>query len=123
MKISIQSTDDALIVALTGILDAWNVLEIGTELKRSIESSTTCVIIDLSNLDEISSTGINILLGCHEWLRDHGRNLVLAGAKGGVAESLRIRRISEQVCMLGRVDDAQNMVSPTLEISMRSKND
>lgn len=118
MKISTYTSDDTLVVALNGVLDTWNLLSIGTELKHTIETSTLDVILDLSAVVEIDSTGIDVLLAFIAWLDAHDRQFVLAAAKGAVAATLRQRHIHELVYMMTSVEDALNMVCPTMEFDL-----
>ena len=118
MKISAYTSDDSLVVALTGVLDTWELLSIGGELKRLIETSTLDVILDLSALTEIDSSGINVLLAFQAWLFARDRSFVLAAAKGAVATSLRRRQVQDQIPIMSSVDDALNMVCPTMELPL-----
>ena len=115
MKISTSISDDTLVVALAGTLDTLSLLSIGTELKQVIEASDLDVILELSALDAIDDTGINVVLALHAWLDERDRDFVLAAPKGPVVAVLRRRQVDKQISVMKSVDDALNMVCPTME--------
>ena len=71
------------------------------------------VILDLSQLDHIDSTGIGIVVACSGKLRQSGGELRLAGARGLVAEVLKLTNVNSIVSMFDTADAAaQNFSRP-----------
>lgn len=105
---------DIVVLQLAGRLtlgrDAQHVEWQVADLVKSAEKK---VILDLSQLDHIDSTGIGIVVACSGKLRQSGGELRLAGAKGLVAEVLKLTNVSAIVSMFDNADAAaQNFSRP-----------
>ena len=63
-------------------------------------------VVDLSNLDHITSAGIRMLVLQQRRLAQQGRRLVVAGLAGPVRETMEISRIGELIDCNETVDGA-----------------
>jgi anti-sigma B factor antagonist len=73
---------DAVHVSLTGELDLSNVLHAEEEIRR-VEERKSLLVLDLSALRFIDSTGLRLIVSAHQRARLHGRALKIV--QGGAA--------------------------------------
>lgn len=72
MKIEKNLNEKNLVVALEGRLDTTTAPQLEEELKNSL-AGVTDLIIDLSNLEYISSAGLRVLLSAFKTMRNKGK--------------------------------------------------
>jgi anti-anti-sigma factor len=87
----VELRDDAgvAVVLLTGEFDLAVQDQVAAAIAVALQRAPT-VVVDLSDLWFIDSSGLNILLRGRTAARDAGRRLVLRGASGAVAQTLAI---------------------------------
>ena len=71
MKITKQQNGNTLTLALEGRLDTVTAPELEEELKASIPGADS-LVLDLSNLEYISSAGLRVLLSAHKAMMSKG---------------------------------------------------
>jgi anti-sigma B factor antagonist len=76
---------DATIVAPEGDLDIATARDFRAELFRAAESTPGPVIVDLSNVDFIDSTGLGAVIETHERLRREQRVVAVVAPAGSSA--------------------------------------
>lgn len=120
MKISDSKRDEVLVIGFEGSLTAWDLLEVGPQLRSLIASAASVVVFDLSGVNDVDAGGMSLLRTVHSQLGERGLNLILAGAKGAAADALREEKMSMQISMATTVDQAVTMAAPTVEIDPSS---
>jgi anti-sigma B factor antagonist len=103
--LDVQSEDrDGLVyVALRGELDLSTVGKVQDELSRVEASSPPVVVLDLSKLTFLDSTGLRCLVTADERARGAGRRVVIVRGPEAVQRVFSITRLEERLEM---VDDA-----------------
>ena len=90
MNITINEQEGKLVAVLEGDLD--NVAS--TQAERNLAPVFDCtdkdVMIDCTNLNYISSSGLRILLNIYKHTRTNGHNAILKGLKDDVKEVFQI---------------------------------
>ena len=81
LRIDESHSGNATIVSLEGRMDASSSPSAEAVLFRLIQSGTRQIVVDMSQLDYISSAGLRVMLASLKKLRDDGGRLVLAGLK------------------------------------------
>ena len=71
MKITKQQNGNSLTIALEGRLDTVTAPELEEELKASLPGADS-LVLDLSNLEYISSAGLRVLLASHKTMAGKG---------------------------------------------------
>jgi len=89
----VMHLDGATVVHLCGELDLANSPRCRHALLDVLESSAGRVIVDLSELQLVDSTGIAALLAARRVADDRGRDLVLRDPQPSVARVLRIMQL------------------------------
>jgi anti-sigma B factor antagonist len=103
--LDVQSEDrNGLVhVALKGELDLSTVGKVQDELSRVESSSPPVVVLDLSKLTFLDSTGLRCLVTADERAREAGRRVVIVRGPEAVQRVFSITRLEERLEM---VDDA-----------------
>jgi anti-anti-sigma factor len=103
--LDVQSEDrNGLVhVALRGELDLSTVGKVQDELRRVEASSPRVVVLDLSKLTFLDSTGLRCLVTADERARDQGRRVVIVRGPEAVQRVFSITRLEDR---LEIVDDA-----------------
>src|ERR671914_663205 len=90
-------------VALAGELDLSTVAKVQDELRRVEADSPPTVVVDLSKLTFLDSTGLRCIITADERAREEGRRVVVVRGPDPVQRVFTITRLEERLEM---VDDA-----------------
>ena len=93
-------------VALEGELDLSTVAKVQEELRRVEASAPATVVVDLSKLSFLDSTGLRCIVTADERARDEGRRIVIVRGPDAVQRVFAITRLEERLEM---VDDATSI--------------
>jgi anti-anti-sigma factor len=88
---------DAIHVTLLGELDISTASRLEDDLRRVEASSPKLLLLDLSKLDFMDSTGLRLLIGADARAREQGRRLVLIRGNEMVQRVLRVTRLDERL--------------------------
>lgn len=83
-----------------------NSQELEWELDEVIKTEPVRVIIDLSNVAHVDSTGVGILVMCAGKVNERGGKIRIAGAMGTVEHTLKLCKLSDIVPLCASVHDA-----------------
>ena len=86
-----------LVVVLEGEFDALAVAELRPELEQIQQEHVGNVVVDLSEVSFIDSSGIGALVFLYKRLVERGSNLALLGVNGQPLELLRMLRIDRVI--------------------------
>ena len=103
LDIETGDKDGVVHVALRGELDLSSVNKVQEELRRVEADAPAVVVLDLSKLTFLDSTGLRCLVTADQRARDDGRRVVLVRGPDPVQRVFSITRLEERLEM---VDDA-----------------
>lgn len=103
LEVATDDRDGPVHVALSGELDLSTVGMVQEELRRVESSSPALLVLDLSKLTFLDSTGLRCLVSADQRAREEGRRLVLVRGPERVQRVFAITRLEERLEM---VDDA-----------------
>src|SRR3954451_6395122 len=106
--VTISERGTAVQVALEGELDIGTAPRLEDDLRRVEADGPELLVIDLSGLEFMDSTGLRLLINADMRARDAGRRLVLGRANEMVQRVLRLTRLDER---LEIVDDPSALAS------------
>ncbi|MEI8354740.1 MAG: STAS domain-containing protein [Deltaproteobacteria bacterium] len=86
MDIQIKKEINAVVVTITGRLDAVTAPEYEKRLNELIAAEELCFVLDFEQLDYISSAGLRALLAAAKRLKGKGGQLRFANVRGTVKE-------------------------------------
>jgi anti-sigma B factor antagonist len=103
LEIKTEDRNGLVHVALVGELDLSTVAKVQDELRRVEAGAPATVVVDLSKLTFLDSTGLRCIVTADERARDQGRRVVIVRGPDPVQRVFTITRLEERLEM---VDDA-----------------
>jgi anti-sigma B factor antagonist len=103
----------ACVVSVSGELDLAGAPELQSALSGVLEvpENRGRVIVDLTALEFIDSTGLGVVVGAATQAKDLDGNLVVVAAEGRVTSLLRLTRLDEVLAVVPDLTAAQAAVS------------
>jgi anti-sigma B factor antagonist len=95
--VTITEQGDAVRVALSGELDISSAPRLQDDLARVEADGPATIVLDLSGLAFMDSTGLRLLIGADARAREAGRRLVLIQGNEMVQRVLRVTRLDERL--------------------------
>ncbi len=96
MSLQIQTTrvePDVVVVQLSGSITSRSENIVEPLIKDLLDQNEKKLIFDLTGVEDIDSTGANIIIQCYLTARKAGGGLRLAGARAKVARLFKITRL------------------------------
>lgn len=106
MHVYEQRRADTLILQPTGRLDSLTSQDLQTELSQRIGSGDTAILLDLKDLEYISSAGLRVLLLAGKELKAKNGQLSLCALKENVREVFEISGFISLFPVHSSVDEA-----------------
>ena len=106
LEVDSEERDGLVQVSLRGELDLSTVGKVDDELQRWEGAATGIVLLDLSKLTFLDSTGLRCVVRADERAREDGRRLVVVKGPEAVQRVFEITRLEER---LELVDDASSI--------------
>jgi anti-anti-sigma factor len=106
LDVRTEDRDGLVRLALVGELDLSTVAKVQEELRRIEASSPATVVVDLSKLTFLDSTGLRCIVTADERAREAGRRMVIVRGPDAVQRVFAITRLEERLEM---VDDAASI--------------
>jgi anti-anti-sigma factor len=106
MEILKRKEKNALVISLKGRLDAVTTPLLEEDLKEVMAGEERFLVLDLGDLNYISSTGLRTILAVTKSLRAKQGRLLLASLKGVVREVFEISGFSSFIPIFETVDEA-----------------
>jgi len=110
MEISKRREKDVLVISLKGRLDAVTSPVLEKELADLMAGGERFLVMDLGDLDYISSAGLRSILVAVKRLKEKQGKLLLASLKGVVREAFEISGFSTIIPIFESVDSALSSV-------------
>lgn len=99
MKIEKQVKENNLILNLSGRLDTQTYSELQKEV-NDIQNNITKVMVNMQNLDYVSSSGLRVLLSATKLMKARGGSLEVANANADIQEVFKITGFDKILCIL-----------------------
>ena len=103
LEVRTEDRDGLVHVALMGELDLSTVAKVQEELRKVEAGSPPTLVMDLSKLTFLDSTGLRCIITADERAREAGRRMVIVRGPDPVQRVFAITRLEERLEM---VDDA-----------------
>jgi anti-sigma B factor antagonist len=107
--IVVPRTDHITHVKLVGRLDMLAMKTVDVRFHGETAARDQSTIVDLSQLEFITSLGIGMLFGCAKSLRRKNRTMVLLGCTGFVDSALRTVGVHEVIPLASTMEEALGM--------------
>ena len=106
MNVTTRDIDGTSVVRVRGRLDTATAPSLETTCSELIAAGAERIVIDLNELEYLSSAGIRVVLAAAKQLQADGRMLKVCGAQGIVLETLQLSGIPEIIPVCSTLDDA-----------------
>jgi anti-sigma B factor antagonist len=106
LEVTTQDSGEQVTVSLKGELDLSSVGKVQAELQRVEAEGPSLLILDLSSLTFLDSTGLRAVVTADERARENGRRFVIVRGPDAVQRVFSITRLEER---LEIVDDASSV--------------
>ena len=107
-----DQTDEAVVVRLHGELDMETAPLLGEQLTKVLECTPAAVVLDVSDLTFVDSTGIRVLVAAFRRGQMQGSPFRLRSPTRSVAKALRLTGTDQMVVIEDPVDTARPGPSP-----------
>jgi anti-sigma B factor antagonist len=111
MEIHVNEHTPVNVVAITGSLDALTSADFSSFMSGQIERGKSQLIVDLSQVDYMSSSGLRAILAALKEARQLGGDLRLAAAQAGVEKILKLSGFMSILKFYPTVDEALSSFS------------
>jgi anti-sigma B factor antagonist len=112
MNFSIEHQDEIVIFTVKQeAIDSEDAADMKAELLILCQPDITALIIDMTNVGRIDSSGLGALLLAHRQIKDHEIPIILVGVGGIVKTLLRISRIDSLFGYFDTVDEAIRQIA------------
>ena len=106
MEITQKQLDGIVMLSLAGRLDAVTSADADREFSSALDSGKDRLLINLAQLEYISSAGLRVLLVVAKRIQQRGGKISLNGLTAGVKEVFEISGFSSIFKIFDRQDDA-----------------
>jgi anti-sigma B factor antagonist len=106
LEVTTQDSGEQVTVSLKGELDLSSVGKVQAELQRVEAEGPSLLILDLSSLTFLDSTGLRAVVTADERARENGRRFVIVRGPDAVQRVFSITRLEDR---LEIVDDASSV--------------
>jgi anti-sigma B factor antagonist len=103
LDVNTEDRDGHVHMALVGELDLSSVAKVQEALRRVEAAAPPTLVVDLSKLSFLDSTGLRCIVTADERARDEGRRVIIVRGPDAVQRVFAITRLEERLEM---VDDA-----------------
>lgn len=106
MDISTSEVDGATVVAVSGELDVFTAPDLETTLEGLIDSGQAHIVIDLSAVEFLDSTGLGVMVKALKWAREAGGGLRVVATSERIVKVFRITGLDEVMALSDSVKEA-----------------
>ena len=108
MDVSVTSrvSGDRTVVDVTGEIDVYTAPALREELASLIDSEHTNLVVDLTGVSFMDSTGLGVLVGALKKVRTHGGDLQLVIDQEKILKVFRITALTQVFTIHARLDEA-----------------
>jgi anti-anti-sigma factor len=106
MNITLFEKPSAAVIQITGSVDALTSDEAQTFFDSQISGTRKCLVVDLSQVDYLSSAGLRVLISALKSTRQRGGDLYLAGLQDSVRQVLALAGFTSIFKIFPTVEEA-----------------
>ena len=106
LRVSVTGGDSYTVVALAGESDVYTSDQLRGALESEAAKGVALLIVDLSGLEFMDSTGVHVLLDIRVMMKERGGKLALAQPQSTVARVLNLVGADQLIPVYGTVEEA-----------------
>lgn len=104
MDITTTENGSATVVAVTGELDVSTAPELEERLQQLIDGGSADLVVDLSAIDFLDSTGLGVMVKALKWAREAGGGLRVVATEERITKVFTITGLDEVMRLSDSVD-------------------
>ena len=105
LEVDTQEQEGSVHLALTGELDLSTVEQVEEELRKIEDGGAQTVVLDLTSLSFLDSTGLRTIVTADQRARKSGRRLAIVKGPDTVHRVFTITRLDERLDIVEAADD------------------
>ncbi|MCX6376744.1 MAG: STAS domain-containing protein [Armatimonadetes bacterium] len=113
IQVVLQDVSDIPVVKVTGEIDAYTAPEFKSALGKAILFGAEHIIVDLTDVSYMDSSGFGCLLSATKRVRPRGGTINLVGCSEAIERMLKITSLDTIFGMFPTVDAAVETLSPS----------
>ncbi len=90
MRTEVIHENDITIISVSGSADALTAAELANTIEKEINAGNINLVVDLTDLEFMSSAGLRTLLGAVKQARSNGGDLRIASSRPGIDKVLKM---------------------------------
>ncbi len=107
LRVSVTNGDSYTVIALAGESDVYTYDQLRGALESEAAKGVSLLIVDLSGLEFMDSTGVQVLLDIRVMMSNRGGKLALASPQNTVARVLNLVGADQLIPVYASVEEAQ----------------
>lgn len=108
LEIEVAKEGDTAVIRLHGELDLASAPAFTAQFEEIGAQETTVVVIDLTELEFMDSTGLRSILMAHERCGESGQQFAVIPGENQVARLLEIARVQEHLNLIASLADIES---------------
>ncbi|EXG79306.1 anti-anti-sigma regulatory factor, SpoIIAA [Cryptosporangium arvum DSM 44712] len=119
LQVSVEHVDGVARCEIVGEVDMATTPQLRDELLGLVDAGHKYLVLDVSGVPFLDSTGLGVLMEVHRRLRDNSGAAALVGARPALVRLLTITNLSRALPVYRSVEDASAAVtgSPAAEVT------
>jgi stage II sporulation protein AA (anti-sigma F factor antagonist) len=113
VEIQSEQRQQTIVISLTGSFDAMTADQVRSTIRRQFDEGQRQVVLDMSHVDFMSSSGVRVLLEMLKTGRGMGGDLHLAAAQPGVQRVLEISGLVRVIKVFASLEKAVGSFGPS----------
>lgn len=106
LQVSKEQSGAATVVKAVGELDLHTAPALQKELDRAVEADSDLVVVDLSGVEFMDSTGLSVIVSTVAALRATSRELRVVSSNARITKVFTLTGVDQQVGLFGTVAEA-----------------
>lgn len=109
LHIELEERPEGMVARLSGEVDLANAIHFKDAIQPAPRNCRN-VILDMSNLRYIDSTGLHVLIDANKELQQNNCQLIVVGASPGIAKVMRILHLDRILPLVSSVEEAMGRI-------------
>jgi anti-anti-sigma factor len=107
LELDVRQEDEAIIIAAKGELDMASAEAFATELERAAQAGAQLVVVDLSFLQFMDSSGVGTLVRAEQEAKASGQRLVIVRGPRQVEQLLELTGLAQRLTIVDSLSEAR----------------
>lgn len=103
MDVATRKLQDATVVEVSGELDVFTAPDFEQALQELISAGDTQLVLDLTNVEFLDSTGLGVIVKALKWAREAGGSLRVVATEERIVKVFRITGLDDVMALSGSV--------------------